>query len=138
MSWPPENSSRKSVAPSCATASSKTASQVSNKIAMNDCLRLKLSADTLLRLLASGQFCAADFRRLDCESKHCLWRLLLMSCAKTINLGTACNGCCAECGSSKHGKFKKRTDMSVLLRTKSLSPASNHDPSTKQSLTCKN
>jgi hypothetical protein len=111
---------------------------MTRKIVMKGCLRLEFSAETLLRLLANGQLSAADLRCLDCESKHCLWRLLLMSCAKTINPGTACNGCCAECGSPRRGKFEKGTDESVPIRAKSLSPALDHDASTKPSLTFKN
>ena len=67
MSWPPENSSGKSATPSSITGGSETESEVSSKMVMNGRLRLELSAETLLRLLASGQLCAADFRCLDCD-----------------------------------------------------------------------
>ena len=134
MNWLPESAARKTAAPSCATVGSKRASEVGRKIAMKGCLRLELSAETLLRLLASEELCAADLRCLDCETKHCLWRLLLMSCAKTINTGTACNGCCAECGRAKRGQPEEGTDVSVLIRAKTLPSASGRDPATRQSL----
>ena len=49
-----------------------------------DCLKLEISADTLLRLMASGQLCATDIRCLDCASKTCVWKLLLKSTAMSI------------------------------------------------------
>jgi hypothetical protein len=42
-------------------------------------VRVEVDADTLNRLLASGQVCAADFRCLDCESKQCIWQLCLIN-----------------------------------------------------------
>ncbi len=138
MNWPPETAARKTAGLTCATVGNKTANEVSENIAMNGCFRLELSAQTLLRLLASGQLCAADFRCLDCESKHCLRRLVLMSCAKTINPGSGCNGCCAECGKSEDRKFVTETDLPVLICVKSLPPASPHDSSTKQPTSSKN
>jgi hypothetical protein len=47
-------------------------------------VRLEMSEDMLRRLLTAGQVCAADFRCLDCESKQCLWRLCLESCATNL------------------------------------------------------
>ena len=91
MNWLPESISRKGTA-SCVTAGSRIASEVSGKISANGCLRLELSAETLQHLLASGQLCAKDIRCLDCESKDCLWKLLLKSCAMMINSGKGCNG----------------------------------------------
>jgi len=44
-------------------------------------VRLEMSEKTLKCLLTAGQVCAADFHCLDCESKQCLWRLCLESCA---------------------------------------------------------
>jgi hypothetical protein len=43
-------------------------------------VRVEMTAETLGRLLAAGQVCAADLRCLDCESKKCIWRLCLMNC----------------------------------------------------------
>lgn len=70
---------------------------------MRSALRLEIPAETLLRLLASGQLCAADVRCLDCDSKQCLWRLLLMSVDKMINVVSGCNGRCSECGNQRAG-----------------------------------
>jgi hypothetical protein len=44
-------------------------------------LYVEISEGTLKRLLAANHVCAADFRCLDCNSKHCLWRLCLESCS---------------------------------------------------------
>ena len=60
-------------------------------------LRLELPFETLRRLLAGGLLCAQDFRCLDCETKSCVWRLLLMNATKSIDSETACNGCCDDC-----------------------------------------
>ena len=49
------------------------------------CLRLELSAATVLRLLTRGELCAADLRCLDCASKDCVWRLLLLSAERTLH-----------------------------------------------------
>lgn len=70
---------------------------------MRSALRLEIPAETLLRLLASGQLCAADVRCLDCASKQCLWRLLLMSVDKMINVVSGCNGRCSECANNRAG-----------------------------------
>jgi hypothetical protein len=50
----------------------------------NQHLRVEITAATLLPLLAGGQVCAADFRCLDCESKQCLRRLCMQSCAPPL------------------------------------------------------
>jgi hypothetical protein len=50
-------------------------------------VRVEVEAETLNRLLAAGQVCAADFRCLDCESKRCIWRLCLINCASKLNSG---------------------------------------------------
>ena len=50
-------------------------------------IRVEITEETLLRLLAGGQVCAADFRCLDCKSKQCLWNLCLRSCAKSRDKG---------------------------------------------------
>ena len=60
-------------------------------------LRLELPVETLRRLLAGGLLCARDFRCLDCETKNCVWRLLLMNATRPIDPETACNGCCSDC-----------------------------------------
>jgi hypothetical protein len=83
---------------------------------MRHALRLEIPAETLLRLLASGQLCAADIRCLDCDSKQCLWRLLLMSVDRMINVVSGCNGRCSECG-------KKRTGTDPGLTTAALAPS---------------
>lgn len=46
-------------------------------------LRVEISSDTLGRLPADNQVCAADLKCLDCISKQCLWRLCLESCTAT-------------------------------------------------------
>ena len=61
-------------------------------------MRLELSPQTLQRLLSSGQLCAADFRCLDCATKHCVWRLMARHCAHSLG----CEGCCAKCGLVTH------------------------------------
>lgn len=62
------------------TSIGRMADDVGGAATASDYLRLEVSVETLSRLLASGQLCAADFRCLDCESKQCVWRLLLMNC----------------------------------------------------------
>jgi hypothetical protein len=52
-------------------------------------VRVEVEAETLNRLLAAGQVCAADFRCLDCESKRCIWRLCLINCASELKIGKA-------------------------------------------------
>ncbi len=47
-------------------------------------VRFEMSEKTLKCLLTAGQVCAADFHCLDCESKQCLWRLCLESCAPSV------------------------------------------------------
>lgn len=47
-------------------------------------VRLEMSEKTLKSLLTAGQVCAADFRCLDGESKQCLWRLCLETCAVAV------------------------------------------------------
>ncbi len=47
-------------------------------------VRLEISADRLRRLLQTGAVCVEDFRCLDCESKHCVWRLCLTNCTNRI------------------------------------------------------
>ena len=55
----------------------------------NNQIRVEIAEETLLRLLAGGQVCAADFRCLDCKSKQCLWNLCLKSCANRRDKGFA-------------------------------------------------
>jgi hypothetical protein len=47
-------------------------------------VRVEIDAAILLQLLQGRRLCAADMRCLDCESKHCLLRLLLKACAKEM------------------------------------------------------
>jgi hypothetical protein len=56
----------------------------------NATLRIEITEEMMQRLLDGGQVCASDLNCLDCESKHCLWRLCLKSCARRHN-GT-CDG----------------------------------------------
>lgn len=51
-------------------------------------VRVEIAAETLTRLLAGGQLCAADLRCLDGRSKQHLWRLCLKSCARKPSAGT--------------------------------------------------
>lgn len=44
-------------------------------------IRLEINTEKLHYLLNSGALCAADFRCLDCQSKQCVWKLLLKNCA---------------------------------------------------------
>lgn len=65
-------------------------------------VRVEIAEKTLIRLLSAGQICVADMRCLDCESKKCLWRLCLKSCAKCLSSGTrppsGANLFCCACG----------------------------------------
>ena len=47
-------------------------------------IRLELDIHTLRRLLGSGLLCASDVRCLDCDSKHCVWKLCLQTLSKNI------------------------------------------------------
>lgn len=47
-------------------------------------IRVELDVDTLFRLLSDRQLTAAELRCLDCESKHCVRKLCLMSCARSM------------------------------------------------------
>jgi len=93
----------------CAASVNKAANRMSRGSAVTDNLRLELPAATLLGLLETGQLCAADLRCLDCESKRCLWRLLLMSCIKATQPAASCNDCCAECDGTRCEKIEKGT-----------------------------
>ena len=79
-------------------------------------LRLELPAATLFRLLADGHLCAADFRCLDCDSKDCVWRLLMLSSAKSLRSVTGCDGRCEHCESNGHAKSERGSAQSVLQR----------------------
>ena len=46
---------------------------------------IQISETKLLQLLKGGLLCASDMRCLDCESKHCLRRLVMKA-------GTYCMG----------------------------------------------
>jgi hypothetical protein len=43
-------------------------------------VRIEMSKQTLIRLLASGAVCAADLSCLDSTAKQCLMQLMLQSC----------------------------------------------------------
>lgn len=83
MNWSLEKVARISVTRPPAAAGGRSAGEEKDAALLNGCLRLEISARTLLRLLASGRLCAADFRCLDCESKRCVWRLLLKSASRS-------------------------------------------------------
>lgn len=53
-------------------------------VALKKNIRIEMSAETITRLLAQGQVCAAEIRCLDCRSKECLWRLCLETCARKM------------------------------------------------------
>lgn len=82
-------------------------------------VRLEIDADRLRRLLKMGALCAADFHCLDCESKQCVWRLLLMNCEKNLNAETGCNSRCSECGRPRAGT-KRGSEISALIHIKSV------------------
>lgn len=82
-------------------------------------VRVEVSDQLLKRLLRAGQVCAADFRCLDGESKHCLWRLCLESCAANLN---PCRendleqiACCRSCGGDP-GSQDKRLQLQGFLK----------------------
>lgn len=64
-------------------------------------LRLELSTDTLLALLEAGHLAVADFRCLDCESKHCVRQLLLETCCRRLRSRQACSGNCDACSATR-------------------------------------
>ncbi len=76
-------------------------SEITTPVSGGDSVRLELSSRTLQRLLSSGLLHPADFRCLDCATKHCVWRLVARRCAHSLS----CNGCCAEC----HMRVEMRT-----------------------------
>lgn len=43
-------------------------------------IRVELSKDTVARLMAGGQLCAADLHCLDCRSKACILKIVLDVC----------------------------------------------------------
>jgi hypothetical protein len=49
-----------------------------------DYVRIEVSKKTMIRLLATGEVCAADLRCLDCAAKRCLMRLMLQSCRTPV------------------------------------------------------
>jgi hypothetical protein len=56
----------------------------SEEVAVSRLVRVEIDAATLLQLLKGRRLCAADMRCLDCESKHCLLRLLLQAYAQDL------------------------------------------------------
>ncbi len=107
MNWSLEKPAGRYAAAPAASVVGKAEAAVSNTAAVNARLRLEVSAQTLLRLLVGGQVCAADFRCLDCESKQCVWRILLMSCEKTLHAAAGCNGSCNQCGGASAGARRR-------------------------------
>ena len=45
-------------------------------------VRVEISTDKLRELVNMGALCAGDMHCLDCESKHCVWRICLRACLK--------------------------------------------------------
>lgn len=121
MNWSLEKPAGRYAAAPAASVVPKTEAVVSNTAAVNARLRLEVSAQTLLRLLVGGQVCAADFRCLDCKSKQCVWRILLMSCEKTLHTAAGCNGSCNNCGGSSAGP--RRRSAAAALPVKQSFPA---------------
>ena len=121
MNWSLEKPAGRHAAAPARSVVGKSTTAMRNRAAANAHLRLEVSAQTLLRLLAGGQLCAADFRCLDCESKQCVWRILLMSCEKTLHAAAGCNGSCNQCGGSSSGA--RRRPGAVALPGKQSVPA---------------
>jgi len=113
MNWPPDKPAQAAL-PLTAAVGNRAANESEHPIGEH-CLRLEIGAETLLRLMASGQLCAADFRCLDCESKHCVWRLLLMSCKKTLHTDSGCGGRCSECGGSGDRLMDEGPKLSIPI-----------------------
>jgi hypothetical protein len=59
-------------------------SQVNESGEVSRLVRVEIDEEKLLQLLKAKQLCAADMRCLDCESKHCLLRLLLQACVQDL------------------------------------------------------
>ena len=47
-------------------------------------VRVAIDRKRLQALLETGVICAADFHCLDCESKHCVWKLCLQACKRRL------------------------------------------------------
>ena len=64
-----------------------------------NCVRVEMKEETLLRLLSQGMVCAADFQCLDCRSKECLRRLCLKCCLEMRNNGATIKNSrlCSRC-----------------------------------------
>ena len=123
MSWPPE-AAAVPLAPFRQDAiGPKVTSPATRRQSSDGCLRLELPAATLLRLLKTGQLSAADFRCLDCESRHCVWRLLLMSCVKTLHPEAGCDGRCERCERTKHSETNEPPEAVALLPYQAIAPA---------------
>jgi hypothetical protein len=78
-------------------------------------LRIEVGEEVILRLLEAGHVCAADFRCLDCESKKCIWRLCLESCAYKLKLNHATEtyhrGRCRACGRHLTNRYRKSASV---------------------------
>ncbi len=55
-------------------------------------VRVEMTEDTISRLLAGGQLCAAEVRCADGRAKRRLWRLVLDSCRQEKNVKKALTG----------------------------------------------
>ena len=59
-------------------------------------VRVALSTATVARLIGGGALYAAELRCLDCESKNCLRRLMLESCAQNMGAPDEKEALCAQ------------------------------------------
>jgi len=76
-------------------------------------VRLTLEISVLQRLLDSGALCANEFSCLDCDSKHCVWKLCLMNCAKHMSCSNHAHNNYEHCNNSQ-------IPASITLTTKTL------------------
>lgn len=75
-------------------------------------VRLEIPTRILSRLFDEGRLCAADVRCLDCDSKRCLWRMMLMSSTGS-KARDGCDGNCAQCGKRERSPVVRRIDLPV-------------------------
>lgn len=47
----------------------------------NDWVRVQIPRTKVLELLKAGLICTSDMKCLDCDSKNCLWKLVLKASA---------------------------------------------------------
>ena len=124
MNWPPDKPAPLPVTAPLGKRAVNDADYANNQ----DCLRLEIGAQTLLRLIASGQLCASDFRCLDCESKHCVWRLLLMSCKETLHIDSGCGGRCSECGEGRKRHMDEGPKLTIPILAEAWPELLAHEP----------